>query len=81
ARCRRATNRLGQSNKGKRCLLPGFTLNRSDTRRLVGAMASWARIELAEAWYSWWRRSYQITASRPNQAKKIAEQTIVGNAP
>lgn len=80
ARRRRAMNRLGQTNKGKRCLIPGFTLSRSDSRRLIGAMVSWARIELTEAWNSWWKRPHQITASRPVQTKGIAEQTIVGNA-
>jgi flavin-dependent dehydrogenase len=79
ARRRRTTNRLGQTNKGKRCLIPGFTLSRSDSRRLVGAMVSWARIELAEAWYSWRRRPHQVTASRPVQANDIAEQTAIGN--
>jgi flavin-dependent dehydrogenase len=53
ARRRRCLHALGRKNRGRRDLIPGFTLNRSAALRLVGALAGWARLELTEGWRSW----------------------------
>jgi flavin-dependent dehydrogenase len=59
ARRRRRVGALGRTNCGNRCLIPGFTLSRSDVTRLFGALAKWAWIEFAEGWRSWWQRPPQ----------------------
>ena len=56
ARRRRRVNALGRSNCGNRCLIPGFTLGRSDVTQLFAALAGWAWIEFAEGWRSWRQR-------------------------
>ena len=48
ARRRRRENALGKTNRGQRCLIPGFTLKGSDIFGVVGALATWLRLELAE---------------------------------
>ncbi|MBK1881328.1 NAD(P)/FAD-dependent oxidoreductase [Luteolibacter pohnpeiensis] len=53
ARRRRKMGELGRRNKGKRCLIPGFTLERKDMFRLFGMLGSWAMLELKEGWKSW----------------------------
>jgi hypothetical protein len=53
ARRRRRMNALGKTNRGNRCLIPGFTMGRGDIVRLFGAMARWAWLELTEGWRSW----------------------------
>ena len=53
ARRRRATNTLGRTNKNQRCLIPGFTLARSDTLRIFPMMAEWIWLELKEGWKTW----------------------------
>ncbi len=53
ARRRRATNTLGRTNKNQRCLIPGFTLARSDTLRIFPMMAEWIWLEMKEGWKSW----------------------------
>jgi flavin-dependent dehydrogenase len=59
ARRRRRLNALGRTNCGNRCLIPGFTLDRSDVTRLFAALAGWAWIEFAEGWRSWWQRPHK----------------------
>lgn len=56
ARHRRQTNRLGKTNRGRRCLIPGFTLKGSDVQGLLGALLSWLHLELTEGWRSWTQR-------------------------
>lgn len=50
ARRRRRLGLLGRTNKGNRCLIPGFTLSRKDTLRLPGMLCQWAWLEIAEGW-------------------------------
>jgi len=74
ARRRRRVNALGRTNRGNRCLIPGFTLNRSDVTRLFGALRKWAWIELSEGWRSWWQRrqdeaAIQESAQKPSPSK------------
>ncbi|HVJ47438.1 MAG TPA: NAD(P)/FAD-dependent oxidoreductase [Luteolibacter sp.] len=53
AKRRRRLGLLGKTNKGNRCLLPGFTLERKDMFRLFGMLREWAVLELKEGWKSW----------------------------
>jgi len=57
ARHRRARNVLGKTNRGHRCLIPGFTLKGGDFQGLFGALATWLRLELKEGWRTWWTKS------------------------
>lgn len=52
ARRRRRTGSLGKTNRGQRCLIPGFTLKRSDTLRIFPMLAEWAWLEIKEGWRS-----------------------------
>jgi flavin-dependent dehydrogenase len=53
AKRRRRLGLLGRTNKGNRCLLPGFTLERKDMLRLFGMLREWAMLEIREGWKSW----------------------------
>jgi flavin-dependent dehydrogenase len=53
ARRRREMGALGRTNRGMRCLIPGFTLNRGDFGQLVKGFARWGWLELTEGWRSW----------------------------
>jgi hypothetical protein len=55
ARRRRRMNALGKANRGRRCLIKGFTLSRSDIRLLVAPLFKWGWLELKEGWRSWWQ--------------------------
>lgn len=50
ARRRRRTGSLGKTNRSQRCLIPGFTLKRSDTLRIFPMLAEWAWLEIKEGW-------------------------------
>ena len=75
ARHRRRTGMLGKKNKGMRCLIPGFTLNPADGRRVFGGLMSWMWLELTEGWRSWGRR-----APDPEAASNlpVAESPVSG---
>ena len=45
--------RLADSNRAKRCLIPGFTLKPTDVSLIVKALAGWLRLEFTEGWRSW----------------------------
>ena len=60
---RRRLGLLGRMNDRHRCLIPGFTLQRSDMFRLCGLLRRWAVLELKEGWKSW-----GTTASDPMPA-------------
>jgi len=53
ARYRRETGALGRTNRGRRCLIPGFTLKSGDIGQLIKGFARWGWIELTEGWRSW----------------------------
>jgi flavin-dependent dehydrogenase len=53
AKRRRKLGLLGRTNKGKRCLIPGFTIERKDMYRLFGMLGEWLKLELKEGWRSW----------------------------
>ncbi len=50
---RRRVGMLGRTNDNRRSLIPGFTLDRSDTRRIFSMLGQWAKLELREGWRSW----------------------------
>jgi flavin-dependent dehydrogenase len=53
ARRRRRIGALGKTNRGRRCLIPGFTLKSTDVGQLVTGIAQWIWLELTEGWHSW----------------------------
>ena len=53
ARRRREAGTLGRTNRGRRNLIPGFTLKRSDVGQLVKGFARWGWLEMTEGWRSW----------------------------
>ncbi len=65
ARYRRHTNSLGRFNAGRQCLLPGFNLSASDTRRLLKPLRQWIALELSEGWRTWFRPEFRATSPRP----------------
>jgi flavin-dependent dehydrogenase len=56
AKRRRKHGLLGRTNKGNRCLIPGFTLERKDMLRLFGMLGEWMKLELTEGFYTWFSR-------------------------
>jgi hypothetical protein len=53
ARRRRETGALGRMNRGRRMLIPGFTLKRGDQGQVLSALAKWLWLEAREGWRSW----------------------------
>jgi len=68
ARHRRATGMLGMTNRGMRCLIPGFTLSRGDQGQLIKGFLRWAWLEATEGWKSW-----GTPATQPMPMPKPAE--------
>jgi flavin-dependent dehydrogenase len=81
ARYRRSTNALGKTNRGHRCLIPGFTLSRGDIRRLFRPLAKWAWLEVTEGWHSWWQRPQEGANARPASTPDVAEATMAAGRP
>jgi flavin-dependent dehydrogenase len=81
ARRRRRVNRLGKANRGRRSLIPGFTLNRGDSKRLIGALAEWIRLEMTEGWRSWWETSSEQISTPSMSAPELGRESIVGGQP
>ncbi len=76
ARHRRATDRLGKTNRGRRILIPGFTLSRGDSTRVLAALSSWFWLELTEGWRTWWQRP-PAAAATAAPAEPAAEESMV----
>jgi flavin-dependent dehydrogenase len=53
ARRRRRLGLLGKSNRGRRRLIPGYSLRRTDVSLILGATIRWLWLELTEGWRSW----------------------------
>ncbi|MBA3831355.1 MAG: NAD(P)/FAD-dependent oxidoreductase [Chthoniobacterales bacterium] len=53
ARRRRRLGILGRKNRGRRCLIAGFTLKPTDVGLILRALGRWLWLELAEGWRSW----------------------------
>ena len=73
ARRRRRLGLLGMANDRRRSLIPGFTLDRADTRRIFGMLAEWAKLELKEGWRTW-------GASNPAPAERPEGVTVPGKS-
>jgi hypothetical protein len=71
ARHRRRANALGKTNRGRRCLIPGFTLKGGDIVGLLGALLLWLRLELAEGWRSWQERPTAEISEPPAAAEPV----------
>lgn len=67
ARERRRRGVLGKNNSGRRMLIPGFTLNRSDVRLLLKLAARWGWLELTEGWRSWRAQQSAEAGTAPAQ--------------
>ena len=63
ARRRRRLGTIGKTNRGRRCLIPGFTLKPTDVGLLVKAMAKWIWLELTEGWHTWFKREMSRSAT------------------
>lgn len=63
ARRRRREGRLGLTNKERRCLIPGFMIQRSNMLLLFPMLAAWAWLELTEGWRSWFDAGGQAQAA------------------
>ena len=53
ARRRRRLGLLGRTNRGRRYLIPGFTLKSTDVGLLLIAFRKWVWLELSEGWHTW----------------------------
>ena len=53
ARRRRRLGRLGRSNSNRRCLIPGYTLNRGNMVQIFPMLLAWAKLELTEGRHTW----------------------------
>ena len=73
ARRRRRLGLLGKMNKGNRSLIPGFTLARSDTRRIFSMLGQWAKLEVTEGWHTWGEGKESTVVEMP--AAAIAERS------
>jgi flavin-dependent dehydrogenase len=56
ARRRRRLRTIGKTNRGRRYLIPGFTLKPTDVGLMVKAMARWIWLEFTEGWHTWFKR-------------------------
>jgi len=72
ARRRRLEGRLGRTNRGHRCLIPGYTFNRGNMIHFLPMLYAWARLELTEGWRSW--RDKPETPPRAKPAEAPAEE-------
>ncbi len=55
ARARRRRQALARRNDHRRFLFPSFTLEPTNVKLIVKALAGWGRVELVEGWRSWGR--------------------------
>lgn len=79
ARRRRRVNALGKTNRGNRCLIPGFTLSRKDVTQVFKALGRWFWIEMTEGWRTWWERPSEPIA--PTVVEAAAKETLAAGQP
>ena len=72
ARLRRKEGRLGKSNRNRRCLIPGYMLNRGNMFKLIPLLAKWALLEIREGWRSWGNGTASSTMDSP--ASEVAAE-------
>ncbi|RYD77060.1 MAG: NAD(P)/FAD-dependent oxidoreductase [Verrucomicrobiaceae bacterium] len=63
ARRRRAHNGRGKNNRGRRCLIPGYTMKPGDLLVVLGALLGWGWLEITEGWRSWFKKTPQRNVS------------------
>ena len=80
ARRRRRMKALGRTNRAHRCLIPGFSLNRSDTLRLFPMLAEWAWLELKEGWKSWGESAEDVIASHQSPEPEAVAAIVPAEA-
>lgn len=76
ARSRRERQVLGRTNRGRRCLIPGFTLNRSEVTRMFSAVVKWAWLELTEGWRSWGRSPAKPSLDPAPSVPDLTEEPV-----
>jgi flavin-dependent dehydrogenase len=70
ARRRRRLGMIGRTNRGRRFLIPGFTLKPTDVGLVVKSMAKWIWLELTEGWHTWFEREAELALDpAPSQAQ------------
>jgi hypothetical protein len=78
ARARRAQNRLGRSNCGRRFMFNGYSLDNGSVTPVVKALCQWGLLELREGWRSWFRFG---AATVPEKSAELpAADELVGVA-
>ena len=77
ARHRRRTNTLGKTNRGNRCLIPGFTLSGRDVLKLFRPLRQWLWLELTEGWRSWGREPQETpVATTASSPQPVRQETV-----
>jgi flavin-dependent dehydrogenase len=66
---RRDIGALGQTNRGHRMLIPGFTLNRKDQGQVLKGLLKWAWLEATEGWRSWGAREEPMPSAEPVEGR------------
>jgi flavin-dependent dehydrogenase len=80
ARRRRRVNALGKTNRGNRCLIPGFTLSRRDALKLVKPLRQWLWLELTEGWRSWGREPQETpVATAAPSPQPVRQETVAAS--
>jgi flavin-dependent dehydrogenase len=78
ARRRRRLGLLGRTNRGRRSLIPGFTLKSTDIGQLRQAILGWAWLELTEGWHSWFdakeAEAHEVTAPRAMEKREPSQK-------
>ena len=77
ARRRRRNHALGKMNSRHRCLIPGFTLNRSDSKALLKPLMKWIWLEITEGWHSWGEGN-ESESRLPESAPPV--EPVIGSA-
>ena len=70
ARRRRRIGRLGRTNHNRRCLIPGFTINRGNMLQLIPMLTDWAKLELTEGWHTWFESEQEPACANQPAAQE-----------
>jgi len=81
AKRRRRLGLLGRTNKGNRCMIPGFTLERKNMFLLFGMLREWGMLELREGWKSWGRQPEEESRMKEDGPSKGTRSTDMPSPP